>query len=106
MAHIVNNGLSCPFTAALRAHLIGHGLGVLLVDGVSDQFIAYLVDGQGNPYGGQTVNFNIHGVFYERVTDSDGRAILNIRLGAASDVYIITSEYNGCRITNTITIVP
>ena len=74
--------------------------------GVSDQFIAYLVDGQGNPYGGQTVNFNIHGVFYERVTDSDGRAILNIRLGAASDVYIITSEYNGCRITNTITIVP
>ena len=74
--------------------------------GVSDQFIAYVVDGQGNPYGGQTVNFNIHGVFYERVTDSDGRAILNIRLGAASDVYIITSEYNGCRITNTITIVP
>ena len=74
--------------------------------GVSDQFIAYLVDGQGNPYGGQTVNFNIHGVFYERVTDSDGRAILNIRLGAASDVYIITSEYNGCRIANTITIVP
>ena len=74
--------------------------------GVSDQFIAYLVDGQGKPFEGQTVNFNINGVFYDRVTDSDGRAILNIRLGAAMDTYIITSSYNGTNIANKITIVP
>jgi ABC-type multidrug transport system fused ATPase/permease subunit len=44
--------------------------------------------------------------FYDRVTDSDGRAILNIRLGAAMDTYIITSSYNGTNIANKITIVP
>ena len=74
--------------------------------GVSDQFIAYLVDGQGKPFEGQNVTFNINGVFYNRLTDSDGRAILNIRLGAAMDTYIITSSYNGTNIANKITIVP
>jgi Zn/Cd-binding protein ZinT len=73
--------------------------------GTSDQFIAYLVDGQGKAYSGQTINFNINGVFYKRVTDSDGRGTLNIKLGAAKDVYIITSSYNGSSISNTITIV-
>ncbi len=72
--------------------------------GTSDQFIAYLVDGQGKPYEGQTVEFNIHGLFYNRTTDADGRAMLNIRLDAAPDVYIITSMYNGCSIANKITV--
>ena len=72
--------------------------------GTSDQFIAYLVDGQGKPYEGQTVEFNIHGLFYNRTTDADGRAMLNIRLDAAPDVYIITSMYNGCSISNKITV--
>ena len=74
--------------------------------GVSDQFIAYLVDGQGKPFEGQNVTFNINGVFYNRLTDSDGRAILNIKLGAAMDTYIITSSYNGSSISNKIFIVP
>ncbi len=66
------------------------------------QFKARLVDGQGKAYPNQTVTFNIQGVFYERVTDSDGVAKLNIRLMAGE--YIITSSYNGCNITNTIKI--
>ncbi|MBQ6344828.1 MAG: hypothetical protein IJH63_02780 [Methanobrevibacter sp.] len=74
--------------------------------GTSDQFIAYLVDGQGKPYQGQIVKFNIHGLFYNRTTDADGRAILNIRLDASPDVYIITSMYNGCSIANKITVIP
>ena len=74
--------------------------------GVSDQFIAYLVDGQGKPFEGQNVTFNINGVFYNRLTDSDGRAILNIKLGAAMDTYIITSSYNGSSISNKISIIP
>lgn len=73
--------------------------------GTSDQFIARLVDGQGKPYPGQTITFNINGVMYQRITDFDGRGVLNIRLGAAKDVYIITSSYNGTSISNTITIV-
>ena len=79
---------------------------LVMKHGTSDQFIAYLVDGQGKPLEGETVNFNIHGVFYDRVTDADGRAILNIKLSAAADTYIITSSYNGCSISNKIIIKP
>jgi len=67
------------------------------------RFNATLVDGQGNPYAGQSVTFNINGVFYQRTTDENGVARLNINLMAGE--YIITSSYNGCNIANKITIV-
>ncbi|MBE6510244.1 MAG: adhesin [Methanobrevibacter millerae] len=66
------------------------------------QFKASLVDGQGNPYAGQNVTFNINGVFYNRETDSQGIAKLNINLMAGE--YIITSMYNNAAISNKITI--
>ena len=66
------------------------------------QFVATLVDGQGCPYSSQTVQFNINGVLYNRVTDSSGQAKLNINLMAGE--YIITSSYNGYSIANKITI--
>ena len=66
------------------------------------QFKAKLVDGKGNPYPNQNVTFNINGRFYNRTTDSDGVAKLNIELMPGE--YIITSSYNGFNIANTITI--
>ena len=66
------------------------------------KFTAKLVDGEGRPYSGQTVQFNINGVMYNRVTDSSGQAKLNINLMAGE--YIITSSYNGSNIANTIKI--
>ncbi len=66
------------------------------------QFKATLVDGQGKPYAGQSVTFNINGVFYNRSTDSTGTAKLNINLMPGE--YIITSSYNGANIANTIKI--
>ena len=66
------------------------------------QFKATLVDGQGKPYAGQSVTFNINGVFYNRQTDSSGTARLNINLMPGE--YIITSSYNGSSIANTIKI--
>ena len=66
------------------------------------QFKVNLVDGQGNPYANITVTFNINGVFYARMTDSNGQAKLNINLMAGE--YIITSSYNGSSIANKITI--
>ena len=68
--------------------------------GDGSQFKAYLVNGQGNPYPGQTVQFNINGVFYNRVTNSNGIASLNINL--ARGTYIITSSNNGLSISNHI----
>ena len=66
------------------------------------KFEATLVDGQGKPYAGQNITFNINGVFYTRATDANGIARLNINLMAGK--YIITSSYNGSNIANTITI--
>ena len=66
------------------------------------KFTAKLVDGEGKAYAGQTVQFNINGVMYNRVTDSSGQAKLNINLIAGE--YIITSSYNGSNIANTIKI--
>ena len=66
------------------------------------QFKAKLVDGQGKAYAGQSVQFNVNGVLYNRITGSDGVAKLNIRLMAGE--YIITSSYNGFKIANKITI--
>ena len=72
--------------------------------GTPDQFKAKLVDGEGNPLANTNVTFNINGVFYNRTTDSDGIAKLNIRLMPGE--YIITSSYNECYISNKITVVP
>ena len=72
--------------------------------GTSDPFVATLVDGQGKPYAGQTVQFNINGVFYNRVTNSYGQARLNINLQPGQ--YIITSSYNGLSIANKVTVTP
>ena len=65
-------------------------------------FGAKLVDGQGNPLANETVKFNINGMTYNRVTDSQGIAKLNINLQKGE--YIITSSYNGQNIANTITV--
>ena len=66
------------------------------------KFKATLLDGQGKPFANQNVTFNINGVFYNRATDGNGIASLNINLMAGK--YIITSAYNGAAISNTITI--
>ena len=70
--------------------------------GTPNQFVATLVDGQGKPYAGQNITFNINGVFYDRTTDANGQAKLNIRLMPGE--YIITSSYNGYNIANKITV--
>ena len=70
--------------------------------GTTNPFVATLVDGQGKPYAGQTITFNINGVFYSRVTDSYGQARLNINLMPGQ--YIITSMYGAASISNKVTV--
>ena len=66
------------------------------------KFEAKILNSQGKPYAGQTVTFNINGVFYKKVTGDDGIAKLNINLIAGE--YIITSTYNGLNVANKVTI--
>ena len=70
--------------------------------GTTNQFKANLVDAQGNPYAGQNVTFNINGVLYQRTTDTNGTAALNINL--MPSVYIITSSYGDASIGNTVNV--
>ena len=71
--------------------------------GQSSAFKVTLVDGQGKPYVGQNILFNINGVFYERTTNDGGIAKLNINLLPGE--YIITSSYGQAIISNKITVI-
>ena len=66
------------------------------------KFIAKTLDGQGNPLANQNLTFNIHGVFYNATTDSDGIAELNINLMKGK--YIITSYWEDYEIGNNIVV--
>ena len=100
-------------TASYEGYNVANNITVLPVLSASDlkmkymdgsKFKATLLDGQGKPYAQQKIQFNVNGVLYNRGTDSNGQAELNIRL--PSGEYIITSSYNGANIANKITITP
>ena len=66
------------------------------------KFLTKTLDGQGKPLANQNITFNIHGVFYNKTTNGDGIASLNINLNKGE--YIITSYWNDYQIGNKITI--
>ena len=53
---------------------------------------------------GHEVEFNINGVFYYRQTNELGIASLNLNLNPGD--YIITANYEGCRVSNNVRILP
>ncbi len=68
------------------------------------KFTANVLDDVGNPLSASSVVFNINGVFYNRNTDENGTAKLNINLDVGE--YIITStDYRGLSVSNKINIV-
>ena len=74
------------------------------VYGTADQFIATLTDLQGNPISGVKVAFDIHNIIYQRTTDANGQAKLNIKLSEGQ--YIIKTSYDGAEtISNIITVI-
>lgn len=56
------------------------------------------------PIQGQKIIFTINGVSYARLTDENGIAKLNINLNPGE--YVITSSYDGCKVSNKITVLP
>lgn len=68
------------------------------------QYTIRLLDSSGNPTPDKKVTFNINGVFYERISNSTGYAKLNINLHPGT--YIITAEYENCKLSNNITVLP
>lgn len=69
------------------------------------QYIVTILKDDGSVAGaGETVTFNINGVFYERKTNESGQVKLNINLQPGD--YIITAECGGCMVSNKITVLP
>ena len=69
------------------------------------QYTVKVIGDDGNPVGaGESVTFNINGVFYTRQTNASGIAKLNLNLQPGD--YIITGEYGGCRVSNNIKVLP
>ena len=67
------------------------------------QYVVTLIGRDGQTVGsGETVEFNINGVFYNRQTNIRGEAQLNLNLNPGD--YIITAEYNNCKVSNNIKI--
>ena len=93
-------GLQMSYNITVLSTLEASDLDMKYKDGST--FNVSVVDGEGKALSGVNVTFNINGVFYNRTTDSEGIARLNINLMAGE--YIITSEYDDLRISNTITI--
>ncbi len=65
-------------------------------------FTAKILGSNGQPAANQKVSFNINGVFYNKITDSNGIANLNINLHSGR--YIISTIYNGQVKSNTVNI--
>ena len=70
-------------------------------------FVAKVTDSQGNPLKNDTVIFKINGVEYERKTNTEGKALLNINL--LSGLYTVYTKYMDSdgyvtENTNTITV--
>ena len=93
-------GLQMSYNITVLPVLFADDLEMKYKDGST--FNALVLNGEGKPLANAKVTFNVNGVFYTRYANSSGIAKLNINLMAGE--YIITSEYDGMRISNTITI--
>lgn len=77
-----------------------HTSDLYMTYGDGSQFVANITDCSDRPVEGKAVRFNINGMFYNRISDSNGDAKLNINLMAGN--YVITTSYNGLTVSNMI----
>ncbi|MBR6024965.1 MAG: hypothetical protein IK044_08465 [Methanobrevibacter sp.] len=70
------------------------------------QFFIKLIDGQGNPVSGKNITMNINGVFYNRATNENGIARLNINLIPGTYILTALDPLNGLQMSYNITVLP
>lgn len=68
------------------------------------QFYATVLDFKGNPLANTTVMFNINGVFYNKTTDENGTAKLNIWLRPGKYIITIFNLVTGEQAGNNVTV--
>ncbi|MCI7291995.1 MAG: hypothetical protein MR504_07370 [Methanobrevibacter woesei] len=95
-----NTGLMMSALVTVLPTVTADDLVMSFQDGSS--YNVTVVDKQGKPVAGVNVSMNINGIFYNRVTDENGIARLNINLNPGD--YIITSYYGNATVSNKITV--
>ena len=70
------------------------------------QFYISLFDNKGNAVPNATITMNINGVFYDRVTNENGTAKLNINLNPGKYVLTATDPLTGLQMSYNITVLP
>lgn len=70
------------------------------------QYSARFLNGDSNPLVNTDVTFNINGVFYQRTTDKNGIAKLNINLNPGSYIITAVNPLNNDMYSNVITVMP
>ncbi|WP_407379989.1 C1 family peptidase [Methanobrevibacter sp.] len=72
----------------------------------ASQFYIGLVDGEGSPLTGMNVTMNINGVFYNRTTNENGTAKLNINLSPGEYILTAIDPLTGLMMSYNITVLP
>lgn len=98
--HNMDNGEGVSRNITVLPNLVGED--VVMTYGDGSQYKCMLVNNVREPVANATIIMNINGVFYSRITDSDGIAALNINLLPGE--YIITASYKDSLTSNTIKI--
>lgn len=70
------------------------------------QYSARFINGDLTPMVNTDVTFNINGVFYQRTTDKDGIASLNINLQPGRYIITAANPVNGDLYSNIVTVLP
>ena len=96
----INNSI---VVTASNLAIVANDVNMTYKDGTA--YEVQLVDSQGNPVAlaGQIIKVTVNGISYDRKTDANGIARLQINLAAGS--YSIKAEYNGIEITNNVTVI-
>ena len=72
----------------------------------ASQFYISLIDGKGNSVAGKNITMNINGVFYNRTTDENGTAKLNINLLPGEYILTAIDPLTGLMMSYNITVLP
>ena len=83
---------------------ITENTGFTMYYGAGKAYTVRVFDDNGNPAAGVKVNFTINGRSFERVTNSEGYALLKLYLDPGK--YVITAEYKGFKVANNVVVKP
>lgn len=95
-----DTGLDMGYMIKVLPSLIGEDVTLNYKNG--SQYLVKALDGQGNPIVGKTVKLNINGVIYDKITDNEGIAHLNINLYPGDYIVTATHPDTGLEMSNNV----